>query len=107
MDKSVLRIATVTTIVFACLSAAHGIGQCPAIGQSPSCSILITIKPNGSLSFQTDPNVPPFDGIEDVLVGVINQSGATVFGISITGNDIFGFDGDGVGAFIGNLGPTG
>jgi N-acetylmuramoyl-L-alanine amidase len=25
----------------------------------------------------------------------------------LTGSDIFGFDGDGVGAFIGNLGPTG
>ena len=107
MAKSVFRIATVATILFACSAAAHAIGQCPAIGQSTSCSILITIKANGSLSFQTDPNVQPFDGIEDVLVGVSNQSGATVFGISLTGADIFGFDGDGVGAFIGNLGPTG
>jgi len=107
MGKALLRIATAIAIVVASSSAAYAIGQCPAIGQSPSCSILITIKPNGSLTFQTDPSVPPFDGIEDVLVGVTNQSGATVFGISLTGSDIFGFDGDGVGAFIGNFGPTG
>lgn len=107
MSTSVLRLATVATILIVCSSAAHAVGQCPAIGQSPSCSILITIRPNGSLSFQTDPNVPPFDGVEDVLVGVINHSGATVFGISLTGDSIFGFDGDGVGSFIGNLGPTG
>ena len=57
--------------------------------------MLITINPNGSLTISVDPSVPPFDGIEDTLVGVINKSGATVFGISLSGADIFGFDGDG------------
>jgi len=107
MGKTILQIVIVATIVVSSSSTALAIGQCPAIGQSTSCSILITIKPNGSLTFQTDPSVRPFDGIEDVLVGVTNQSGATVFGISLTGSDIFGFDGDGVGTFIGNQGPTG
>ena len=107
MGKTILQIVVVAAIVVSSSSTALAIGQCPAIGQSTSCSILITIKPNGSLTFQTDPSVRPFDGIEDVLVGVTNQSGATVFGISLTGSDIFGFDGDGVGTFIGNQGPTG
>ncbi len=89
------------------IGTASANGKCPAIGQSPSCSVLITINPTGSLTFQIDPSVPPFDGIEDVLVGVVNNSGATVFGISLTGSDIFGFDGDGAGTFIGSSGPTG
>lgn len=71
------------------------IGPCPAVGQSPSCAALITINPNGSLKIQVDASVPPYDGVEDSLVGVINNSGASVFGIKLTGQDIFGFDGDG------------
>ena len=69
--------------------------QCPPIGLSPGCSILITINPSGRLTFQVDSSVPPYDGVEDVLVGVTNKSGATIYGIQLTGNDIFGFDGDG------------
>jgi N-acetylmuramoyl-L-alanine amidase len=42
----------------------------------------------------------PYDGDDDALVGVVNKSGATVFGISLTGNGIFGFDGDGLCTFI-------
>ncbi len=76
------------------------IGQCPPVGQSPSCAALITINPNGSLKIQVDASVPPYDGVEDSLVGVINNSGASVFGIKLTGPDIFGLDGDG--AFGGN-----
>ena len=71
------------------------IGNCPPVGLSSSCSVLITINPDGSLKVKIDPAVPPFDGVEDILVGVYNNSGATVFGVSLTGSDIFGFDGDG------------
>lgn len=75
------------------------------MGQSPSCAALITINPNGSLKIQVDGSVPPYDGVEDSLVGVINNSGSSVFGIKLTGQDIFGFDGDG--AFGGNYaGPN-
>ncbi|MEO6195143.1 MAG: N-acetylmuramoyl-L-alanine amidase [Thermoanaerobaculia bacterium] len=76
---------------------ASAIGNCPAIGQSPSCSVLITIVPDGSLVIQVDPQVPPYDGVEDELVGVVNNSGASVYGIALSGSDIFGFDGDGAG----------
>lgn len=79
--------------------------QCPPIQQSPSCAILIIINPNGSLSFKSDPSVPPFDGNEDTLIGVLNKSGATVFGITLTGQGIFAFDGDGAGPNGGYAGP--
>lgn len=80
--------------------------QCPPIGLSSSCAVLIVINPNGSLRFLTDPSVPPFDGVEDTLVGVQNNSGATVFGISITGPGIFDFDGDGAGSGGSYEGPN-
>lgn len=80
---------------FLCYGNSWAIGQCPPVGQSPSCGALITINPNGSLKIQVDPSVPPYDGVEDSLIGVVNNSGATVYGIKLTGDDIFGLDGDG------------
>src|SRR5947209_14232623 len=79
--------------------------QCPSIGLSPSCAVLIVVNPNGSLKALTDPSIPPFDGIEDTLVGVQNNSGATIFGISLTGPGIFDFDGDGAGPNGSYAGP--
>ena len=93
------------SLIFLLPLRAHANGSCPPIQQSPSCGVLITINPNGSLSYERDPSVPPYDGDEDVLVGVVNNSGATVYGISISGPDIFGFDGDGAGPNGGYEGP--
>jgi N-acetylmuramoyl-L-alanine amidase len=75
---------------------ANAIGQCPPIGQSPSCAMLITISPNGALSIQQDPAIGPYDGSDDQLVGVVNNSSSVVFGIQLSGQNIFGFDGDGI-----------
>jgi hypothetical protein len=90
-------------------AASPPFNQCPAIGASPSCAVLITINPGGSLSFQQDPSVKPFDGIDDQLVGVVNNSGTVASSISLSGPDIFGFDGDGAGSVFpgGPFGSTG
>jgi len=81
----------VALLVFPRVAAAQ---HCPHIGLATDCNVFIDIRADGSLRFQTT-SQPPYDGIEDVLVGVTNHSGATVYGVSLTGNDIFGFDGDG------------
>ena len=81
--------------------------QCPAIGYSADCSVVIEIRPSGALVFHVNPSIPPYDNIEDTLVGVVNHSGATVFGIALTGNDIFGFDGDGAGDPTGSFWAAG
>src|SRR5205085_52122 len=71
--------------------------QCPAIGLDTSCRILIVINPGGTLTVLQDSSQPPYEGSEDTLVGVVNQSGATVSSISLSSStDIFGFDGDGI-----------
>lgn len=93
------------SLIFLLPLKVHANGSCPPVQQSSSCSVLITINPNGSLSYQRDSQVPPYDGEEDVLVGVVNHSGATVYGISLKGPDIFGFDGDGAGPGGGYEGP--
>jgi N-acetylmuramoyl-L-alanine amidase len=100
-------IAVLACVCLASRSALAGFPQCPNIGYSAGCAILIDIQPDGSLKIRTDPTVPPYDNIEDTLVGVVNHSGATVFGISLTGPDIFGFDGDGAGDPTGSFWAAG
>jgi hypothetical protein len=56
---------------------------CPAVALDTSCAILIVIEPNGSLTILSDPTQKPFDGAEDTLLGVQNNSGITVPSISI------------------------
>jgi len=73
--------------------------QCPAVGLDTSCAILIVVEPGGSLVSYTDPSQGPFDGIEDTLIGVQNDSKSTVTGIALQGTTfpgIFEFDGDGL-----------
>lgn len=74
--------------------------QCPSVGASPTCAILIELTDQGLNIFE-DPLVGPFDGIEDTLVGVVNNSSATVnqitlSGVGVFGDPIFGLDGDGI-----------
>ena len=73
--------------------------QCPAVGLDTSCAILIVVEPDGSLVSYADPSQGPFDGIEDTLIGVQNNSKSTVTGIALQGTTfpgIFEFDGDGL-----------
>lgn len=91
----IIAVMVVPTPSFAQAAPVPPFKQCPAIGYSASCSVLIVINPNGSLRFFRDGAIPAYDDIEDTLVGVVNKSGSTVFGITLKGPDIFGFDGDG------------
>ena len=90
--------------------------QCPAIGADTSCGDLIDVTNSGEIVF-SDPTQGPFDGIEDTLIGVQNDSSGTVTSLQLSSNtNIFAFDGDGIcsgayGAWNGSAGcpygPTG
>ena len=71
--------------------------QCPQVGLSPSCGSLLVVNPDRTVSVYTDPAVGPFDGIEDTLIGIRNDSSAPVTAITAYGPPgIFGFDFDGL-----------
>ncbi len=67
------------------------------------CNTLITFNANGTITV-TVPDASPYDGVEDTLVGVLNNSSAVITSISLSGSNIFGLDGDGicVFTFVGN-----
>lgn len=81
-------------------------GVCPAIGtlapSTTTCNVQIFAGPGGTFT-TIGPNLGnPYDGIEDTLVGIINNSGQTLLSLSFTGNTsppLFGFDGDGSQAY--------
>jgi len=70
--------------------------QCPTVGSNTSCSILIVITDTG-VTVLSDPNMGPYDGSDDTLVGVQNNSSTTRFSLPLTSStNIFGFEGDGL-----------
>lgn len=75
--------------------------QCPPVGANTGCHFLIVINPGGSLTVLEDTTQGPYDGSEDTLIGVVNQSGAAVPKIRVVTSSFvvepaFGFDGDGL-----------
>lgn len=81
--------------------------QCPAVGASPGCGILIVVNADGSTTVLGDPAVGPYDGGDDTLVGVQNNLGSPVTGLKLSSTlGIFDLDGDGICSGF-SPGPTG
>src|SRR5438270_10207234 len=67
--------------------------QCPGVGFDSSCAVLFTINADGSVTTSTDPSQPAFDGVEDSLVGVQNNTAVTRMPrLTLSGAGIFGID---------------
>jgi hypothetical protein len=73
---------------------------CPNLGANTAgCAVLLTVGPGGTLSVALNPNnSQPYDGSDDALVGVVNNSGAplTSLRLSAAGTGLFGFESDGI-----------
>src|SRR5215471_16994321 len=79
-------------------ASATPITMCPAVGfNTQGCQFLVTFNPDATFTTTVaDPNQGPYDGIEDTLVGVFNNSAGPLLSMTLTSNtDAFGFDGDG------------
>jgi hypothetical protein len=83
---------------FPALSTTPPFTQCPAVGSDTSCALLVVINPGGGLSVYGDATQGPFDGGDDTLVGVYNNSSSSVGSINLTSSALtpFSFDGDGI-----------
>ena len=84
-------------------------GICPAVGLATDCGVQInvTAQSGGVASAFTVTNVGngnPYDGVEDTLVGITNNTGAQLNSITLSassGADAFGFDFDGACSSLG------
>lgn len=74
------------------------------------CNVVITFNANGSIT-TTIPNSNPYDGVEDTLVGVVNNTASAIASFNLTGTGsspfLFGFDGDGACASANGSTPGG
>ncbi|HEY1510564.1 MAG TPA: hypothetical protein VGF93_16260 [Solirubrobacteraceae bacterium] len=75
--------------------------QCPPVRLDSGCAVLIAVA-NGGAQVLRDPTQGPYEGDEDALIGVQNNSSGPISSIPVsiptTGKDIdlFGFDQDGL-----------
>jgi hypothetical protein len=71
---------------------------CPVVGADTNCGIVITITDTGSSVSFTGQG--PYDGIEDTLVGIVNNSSQAIRSVKLmSALPIFAFDGDGIDAY--------
>ncbi|MGH9398422.1 MAG: PEP-CTERM sorting domain-containing protein [Terriglobia bacterium] len=76
------------------LSWASANPPCPQLGHADGCNTIITLN-NGGTATVAITSAVVYDGVEDQLVGVINNSGSPIGSLSLSGSQIFGFDSDG------------
>lgn len=81
-------------------SSSVGAAYTSSVATSGTCNIVITFNADGSIGTAiANPN--PYDGSDDQLVGVVNNTSHSITSFSISGPDTgnggpFGFDGDGI-----------
>jgi hypothetical protein len=70
--------------------------QCPAVGNDASCQYLITVT-ESETTVENDSSQGPYDGIEDALIGVQNNTGKSLSSLPLSAeSSLFGFENDGV-----------
>ncbi len=103
--KRFLIIAFGVATTFALGSVASASPICPTTANTNTdCGYLLTIGAGGAVTGAPVMGANPYDGSDDALIGVINNSGSAFNGsitISGSGNGggLFGFDGDGICTF--------
>ncbi len=97
LGVTVLVSASLCLLSFASNARAAGppFGQCPTVGQDASCQLLITVTDTGQ-SFQTDASQPPYEGDDDALIGVQNNSTHMIGSLQLSASGVFNFEGDGI-----------
>ncbi len=84
--------------VFAVSATSAYAGTCPALGNITDCTVIITVEDNGV--YVTVTGQGPYDGSDDITIGVVNNSSQPVRALGLASQSaIFGFEGDGMDAY--------
>jgi hypothetical protein len=77
-------------------AGAAGFAQCPPVDLDTGCQFLVTVT-NGGETITEDATQGPFEGADDTLIGVQNNSSSPVSSIHLSAeNELFGFEDDGI-----------
>jgi len=70
--------------------------QCPAVYKDTGCQFLVTLSSGGE-TISEDPSQGFYEGSDDSLIGVQNNTSGPISSIHLSAEDeLFGFDGDGM-----------
>jgi len=71
--------------------------ECPPVDEDTGCQYLIEVNSNTE-TVLNDPSQNAYEGADDALIGVVNNSSSPVseLPLSVPNSDLFGFDGDGI-----------
>ncbi len=70
--------------------------QCPPVYKDTGCQFLVTVTSGGE-TIAEDSSQGPYEGSDDALVGVQNNSSSPISSIHLSAeNELFGFEGDGI-----------
>jgi hypothetical protein len=71
--------------------------QCPAVDANTGCQFLITVN-SSTQTVTQDPNQGPYEGADDALIGVQNNSSSPVsqLPLAVPNSGLFGFEQDGI-----------
>lgn len=78
---------------------------CPTTGSTNTdCGFILTVNPDGSVTGAAVPGANPYDGSDDALLGVVNNSASTFTSLTLSGSGngggLFAFDDDGICTFV-------
>ena len=98
-----LMLAGAALAALATSSRTAQAGPCPTLtrdtnGLNGACNLTVTFAANGSIA--TSGIGGNYDGSDDALIGVVNNTSQTISSFAISGPNIFGFDGDGIDSYI-------
>ena len=111
MKKYLLATVAVIALCAGGQAEANILATCPATGFTnpatapPNCNLVITFNSDGSIATTIPAGATAnYDGSEDAVIGVFNNSGHTITNFNISGASIFSLmDGDGIDTLTGQL----
>jgi hypothetical protein len=69
--------------------------QCPPVGSDNGCQFLIVVTDKGS-TVKQDPNQPAYEGADDSLIGIQNNSSKPIQALPMSSSGLFSFENDGI-----------
>ena len=104
--KKLVQFTLALAVLCVCFSTSAKALICPTtLNTNSDCGYILTIGTGGVITGAPVPGAAPYDGSDDALVGVINNSGAVYTGSFVlsgsgNGGGLFAFDGDGICAYV-------
>ena len=88
-------------------SAAHATVTDACSPSGINCALIITFAADGSITTTAGTGPAVYDGVEDTLFGVINNTESTITAFNLSSStQIFGFEGDGIDVYGLGIGPV-